>query len=178
MRRAQSEQDQGDTRYDPVSIESVRHSKGGLIEYDDLLRRYAEAMIRISQLESQLADITRNQLEGNASSNSSFDARPPVQQLDVGPALKEVAELETRASTESTNVSEREAVSQERSIPPPLSEADIAQLRLQVTSLANTLAQTQDELKRSQGTHVRKRRSHHKHKSESKWGFLRGSKHR
>lgn len=177
MRRAQSEQVQGNTQYHPASIESLKHGNGSLIEYDDLLLRYAEAMIRISQLESQLAEITREQRKGTDSSNNTSSTRSAVQQLDVGPVLKEVTELETHVSAESVNSSMRETVSQEHTIASPLNSADIAQLRLQVTSLANKLAQTQDELKHSQGTHV-KRRSHHKRKSESKWGFWRGSKSR
>ncbi len=175
MRRAQSEQEQGNTRYNSASIESLKHGNGSLIEYDDLLRRYAEAMIRISQLESQLAEITREQRKGTDSSNNTSKTTSTIQQLDVGPVLKEVAELETHVSTESVNGSKHETVSKEHNIESHLNGADIAQLRLQVTSLANKLAQTQDELNRSQGTHV-KRRSHHRRKSESRWGFWRSSK--
>ena len=90
---------------------------------------------------------------------------------ETGHALNRIVELEARAG------SEREADSHEHGVPSPLNGADVAQLRLQVTSLANKLAQTQDELKRSQGTRV-KRRSHHKHKNGSTWAFWRGSKRR
>ena len=169
MDREQAQSEQGQTHL--ASIESLNHSNGGSVEYDVLLRKYGEAMLRISQLESQLAGITRGKQEGNASNNSSRTARSSIPQPETVHALNRIEELEARAG------SEREAVTQEHSIPSPLNGADVAQLRLQVTSLANKLAQTEDELNRSQGTHV-KRRSHHKHKNGSTWAFWRGSKRR
>ena len=138
------------------------------MEYDDLLRKYGEAMLRISQLESQLADAGGRQ---GGSSHSSYNARSNTPQPETGHALNRIEELEARTG------SERVAISQEHSIPSPLNGADVAQLRLQVTSLANKLAQTEDALKSSQGTRV-KRRSHHKHKNGSTWAFWRGSKRR
>lgn len=165
MEQAQSEQEH--TQYHPASVESLKHSNEGSVEYDILLRKYGEAMLRISQLESQLADITRDQREGNASSHSSSNTRSSIPQSETGQALNRIEELEAQ----------REAVTQQHSIPSPLNGADVAQLRLQITSLANKLAQTKDELERSQGT-LLKRRSHHKHKNGSTWAFWRGSKRR
>lgn len=171
MEQSQSDFGQNHTQNNPASIENLRHSNEGSAEYDVLLRKYGEAMLRISQLESQLDGIARDQQEGNASSHSSSDVRSGISQPETVHALNRIEELETRAG------SEREVVTQERSTQSPLNGADVAQLRLQVTSLANKLAQTEDELKSSQGTRV-KRRSHHKHKNGSTWAFWRGSKRR
>ena len=75
MEQSQSDFGQNHTQNNPTSIENLRHSNEGSAEYDVLLRKYGEAMLRISQLESQLDGIARDQQEGNASSHSSSDIR-------------------------------------------------------------------------------------------------------
>ena len=122
--------------------ENPRHS----LVYDALIRQYGEVMQKIGRLEAQMADVT-NQLSRNDSPLAEELGRPE----DLGAGI---------GSAENTSRSSEEP-SERRS------DEELRQLRLQVTSLANQLQQTEEQLTQVAG--VRIPRPHRRVKHRSWW---------
>ena len=99
-----------------------------LPDYDALVSRYGEAMLRIGQLEAQV-DLLTNQLR----SSDSPPIEKPERPSDFGSGMRPPENM----SQPTEGHSERD------------SEEELRQLRLQVTSLANQLQQTEEQLEQA-----------------------------
>jgi hypothetical protein len=116
-------------------------------DYDELVRLYGEAMIRVGELEAKVAELT-NQL------GTQEDAQAP---RGRGTSVSTSSELQALA--DKIDTLGRRMTESGESGPDPSSQPseEFSQLRLQITSMANQLAVAQDELAKLRGS--RRRRS-------------------
>ena len=146
---------------------SAGRSEGSLGDsdaYSSLLRQYGEAMFRIGQLEARIERLT-----GDPAERAPDEQGPPSQVQNVSdevedpehPSMDHEPEgvMEPPSPVGASSDSDKES-------------AEIAQLRLQLYTLANQLAQAQEELDRVQGK-VARHRSHRRNRSRSRWKFWR-----
>ena len=109
-------------------MEKERLQPQGQPDYDDLLRQYGEAMLRIGQLEAQVERLT-GEPQGR-----------------TGPTTPHVAD-EGGARSDPADLAQDEHPT----------NAEMGQLRLQVASLANQLSQTEEKLQQAEGHRARRR---------------------
>ena len=115
------------------SQDAHESSSQSLPDYDALVSRYGEAMLRIGQLEAQV-DLLTNQLRSSDSPPTEKPERPS----NFGSGMRPPENM----SQPTEGHSERD------------SEEQLRQLRLQVTSLANQLQQTEEQLEQAKGHRV------------------------
>ena len=140
--------------------------------YDAVIRLYGEAMMRIGELEAQMFGVERRVTESEnrgASSSDFAELAEKVEALERRWGTSAGTETSEHASDTRPISAEDDNLLRER-------EEEISQLRLQVNSLTGQLAQTQEQLKSSQGTRARRRSR--RRDSPPKWKFWQGSRRR
>ena len=121
----------------------------GLPNYDDLVRQYDEAVLKVSRLESQVDHLTR-QLEGVVSPKEEAAVR--IDPAHESQGLRELAdwiEALQRLFAETPWKAPRSesggpglTASQATNMPSPIGEDELRNLRVQVAALAHQLAQS------------------------------------
>lgn len=149
----------------------------GASELDLLLRRYAQAMVRIGQLASQAEGFTRMVRELVDDPALSGSGPGATQGSTPSHLLARIESLEARLTTshESAHTDDggSEAGTIARTDRPNESrrEDEIAQMRRHLASLSAKLSQTEEQLRVAQGTS--RPRSGGRHRRPSRWKFWR-----
>ena len=171
---------------DPGGGPSVRGPHLGPEEfppYASLLRQYGEAMLRIGRLESQIGVHSAGSSEGGSGEASTGGHAHQTRIPELESLLARVTELEKRVGGPSGTGSESKGAESTSETPTPDRgmnsgrDAEISQLRLQVSSLANQLARAEQEPTGVQESGAR-RRSRDRHDRHPKWQFWRRSSRR
>ena len=157
------------------ATDSGVESPEGSSAYEALVMKYQDALRLISALEAQIDTLTQRLTTGTA--NDSSGPGPLHRTGDNSGLAERIDALERTAFLASIDALDGglgttpDVVRQPANEPPsttpdsrrsagPPPHMEIAQLRLQLTSLANRLAQSQGELKETQGSRSRRRSRH------------------
>ncbi len=119
------------------------------LSYDDLIRLYGEAMIRVGELEAKIADLNR-QRQG--------DLPGPENQGTSASTSDELQALADKIDTFGRRMADPGDSGAEPGSQP---SEEFSELRLQITSMSGQLAVAQSELAKLRGN--RRRRSHRDH---------------
>ena len=146
---------------EPSPLDAMRRSGRDTNDYAGLLQRYGEAMLRVGRLESGAGQSNESTgwqgAAGEPTYLSDQIGRIEMMERDVGISpLSEEPKNSARGRNRSSGVAPE--------------DGEVAQLRLQVLSLASQLARTEEQLKGGSQGRRRGRRSSH---SPPKWQFWR-----
>ncbi len=139
-------------------------------QYDLLVRQYGEAMQRIGQLEAELDRLTSTPGDAVHNPATNGSSGSPGAGESSGPT-DETAPLTIASSLGATSTSHAGPDEVGTTSPSELEGQNaIAQLRVQLVSLAGQLASTKEELGQLKGTHQRSRSRSRRHRTP-KWKF-------
>ena len=146
------------------------------LDYESLLQRYGDAMLRIGHLESRLDQLTPK-LQASAAvplaSRASSDmADAPYEPAHLADLVDRIELIERDMSIEPMTRSDSGAKGGDTgpNQPPRRDDEEVAQLRLQVLNLASQLSRTEKQIKDSQSG---RRRPRSRSGRPPKWQFWR-----
>ncbi len=147
-----------ETREQPeqsTTPDQARGSEGGP-DFGALILKYGEAMLRVGELEARVEELTR-QLAENGSPVESGSSPGPSDANALEARVESLERVFRADSGEGADIAEADstpAASQTES----QTRDELGQLRLQIASLANQLAQAEDESREVRGHQSRRRR--------------------
>ena len=161
-----------------------RQREASSLEYDILVRRYQEAVVRICELEAQIDRLESRLREGRIGDPANPEAAPRGQASGAAGLVARIEALESKVSGSASGerppsaVGDADRASTSRSAPSSGQRSDeMTQLRLQVANLAGQLARAEEQLNDVKQTRVRRRRSSKSHRSRW-WRFWQRSRRR
>ena len=114
-------------------------------DHNALLRRYGEAMVRIGDLEAELERLKARAGDPTTEAGHRASFEPDPSQRATADLAERIESLERRLEDATADPPPTSETS-EGSSPGSEDAGDLGQLRLQVASLANQLAQAHEEL--------------------------------